>query len=213
MHIIESIVNLVYPTTCGICGKIYKEEICPRCMQKISKIMKNKIEYKNNLKHIYLFKYKGIIREKIIDYKFNNKAYLYKTFAKIILKNKKICGILKSYDIIIPVPISKKRKIKRGYNQTELIAKYIANNVENLQCEVNIVKKQKEIVPQSTLTRQERIKNVEGAYMVQEKSKIADKKIIIFDDVYTTGSTTTECQKILKQAGAKVVDVLTIAKD
>ena len=66
------------------------------------------------------------IRKEILDYKFNDKSYYYRAFSNILLNNKNICKILKSYDIIVPVPIHKKRKFQRGYNQAELITKQIA---------------------------------------------------------------------------------------
>ena len=77
--------------------------------------------------HIYLFMYEGIIRKTILNYKFNEKSYLYKTFSKFLLNNKKIVGKLKCYDIIMPVPISYKRWKQRGYNQSYLIAKSISD--------------------------------------------------------------------------------------
>lgn len=134
-------------------------------------------------------------------------------FVNFIIKNKKICGIFKNYDIIIPVPISKNRKSKRGYNQTELISSKIAKYIQNLIYEPDVLKKVKNIVPQSTLTKQERQNNVNNAYIVVSKEKIQGKSLILLDDVFTTGSTVNECSKVLKEAGARNIDVLTIAKD
>ena len=129
MKIIDNILNLIYPPVCGFCNEICKENLCKKCEIKIKKyeinlIRKFKDKYFDEL--ICLFNYEDIIRDTLIEYKFQNKAYLYKTFSLIILKNKKICGFLKNYDIIIPVPISKKRKRQRGYNQSELLAREIA---------------------------------------------------------------------------------------
>lgn len=212
---LEDILEIIFPTTCGICDKICKEALCKKCELKLKKyeinlIRKNKRMYFTESMHI--FRYEDIIREKIISYKFNNKAYLYKTFSKIILKNKKICGFFKNYDIIIPVPIHKKRKLERGYNQTELIAKVIANQT-HLKLEKNVLVKQKNIVSQSSLNKNERKQNVKNAFIVNNIQKIANKKILLFDDIYTTGSTANECSKILKKAGAKQIGVLTVAKD
>ena len=136
---------------------------------------------------------------------------MYKTFAKLILKNEKICGILKSYDIIEAVPMYKKRKNERGYNQSELIAKEIAKHIEGIQYK-KILKKVKNNERQSLLSKTARIQNVKGVYEVQESKIIKDKKIILFDDIYTTGSTAEECAKVLKLNQAKEVVVLTLAK-
>ena len=211
---LENIFELIYPTTCGICGKICKESICNKCEIELKKSEINLLKYnkKQNLESMHIYRYEGVIRGKIIDYKFNNKAYLYKTFSKIILKNEKICGFLKKYDIIIPVPIHKNRKLNRGYNQTELIARELAKH-SHLILEKNVLIKQKNIVSQSSLDRNKRKQNIKNAFNLKNEKKLFNKNILIFDDIYTTGSTISECVKNLKNAYPKKIGVLTIAKD
>ena len=213
--ILNYILELVYPPVCGFCGKICREYLCKKCEIKIKKyeinlMQKNKNKYFDEL--FCIFKYEKIIRETLIEYKFQNKPYLYKTFSKIILNNKKVCGFLKKYDIIIPVPISKKRKLTRGYNQSYLIAKEIAKML-NIKLENNILIKTKDIKAQSGLTKKERAINIKNAFMVKNIDKLKNKNILLFDDIYTTGSTVNECARILKEAGANRVGILTIAKD
>ena len=208
--------NFLFPVKCGICNKISKEAICNNCLNNLYKIEKVKIiKIKNNYynKHLYIFDYKGIIRTKIINYKFRDKAYLYKFFVHIMLKNKKIYRFIKSYDIIIPVSISKKRFKERGYNQTLLIAKELSRNIEGLELKNDVLFKTKNTVPQSTLNKVERKNNLKDTYVVINDTAIKNKKILILDDVYTTGSTAGECSKILKKAGAEQIGVITIAKD
>ena len=212
---LNNILELIYPNVCGICGEICKESLCKKCTIEMKKheidlINKNKKMYFNESMHI--FKYNEIIRQRLIEYKFQDQSYMYKTFAKIILKNKKVCGFLEKYDIIIPVPIHKKRRLKRGYNQTELIAKEICKNI-NLELKIDVLSKQKNIVAQSELNKNERMQNIKNAFEVRNINEIIDKKILIFDDIYTTGSTVNECSKILKKAGVKQIGVLAIAKD
>ena len=215
---LEKILDLIYPKTCGMCGKICKQEVCIKCSFELNKILKSKINnYKKGLNknfkyHAYLFKYEGIIRNKIIDYKFKENSYLNGFFVKLIIKNEKICGFIKSYDIILPVPIHKKRNLCRGYNQTELIANKMAKYLNKEIC-TKVLVKSKNTIPQSTLNKKQRIENVKNVYEVQNSQIINNKKVLIFDDIFTTGSTVNECCKILKKAGAKQVDVLTIAKD
>ena len=212
---LENILNLIYPNVCGFCGEISKECLCLKCEIKLKKYQINLIR-KNSFRYIdelfCIFKYEDIIRDTIIKYKFQNKAYIYKTFSKIILKNKKICGFLKKYDIIIPVPISKKRKLKRGYNQTELIAKEIAKYT-HLKMENKVLLKNKNIVTQSLLNKKKREQNVKNAFYIKNVERILNKKILIFDDIFTTGSTVLECAKIFKKIRTKEIGVLTIAKD
>ena len=210
-----NLLELIYPNVCGFCNKICKNELCNRCKNKIKKyeiniIIKPQNRYFEEL--ISIFKYEGIIREKIIQYKFGDRAYMNNTFAKIILKNEKICGLLKKYDIIIPVPIHKKRKAQRGYNQTQLIANKISKYLNIKLCN-NVLVKNKNTIAQSKLNKKKRVQNIKGVFKILNSEKIKGKDILLLDDIYTTGSTANECSKILKKAGAKTVGVLTIAKD
>lgn len=212
IYILDFLLNLIYPNVCGFCGKINENSLCEECEKEAEKYIKYNESLECNKsfeKHIYLAHYDGKIREQILSYKFFDKPYMYKTFAKLILKNEKIYGIIKSYDIIVAVPIHKKRKNERGYNQSELIAKEIAKNVEGLKYE-KVLKKVKNNERQSLLSKAERMKNVKGVYEIQESKIIKDKKVILFDDIYTTGSTAEECTKVLKLNQAKEVIVLTI---
>ena len=212
------LLDLIYPPVCGICDKINKKNLCKKCELKIKKYEINKIEdcRKDKLKyfdyHIKIFRYENIIRDKIIDYKFNEKAYLYKTFEKMILKTKKTYSFLKKYDIILYVTMFKKHKLIRGYNQSELIARKISDTL-GITLEKNNLAKVINTKKQSTLTKSEREKNVKNAFKLKNPEKIKDKKIILFDDIYTTGSTVNECSKILKKAGAAEIVILTIAVD
>lgn len=162
--------------------------------------------------HIYYTKYESLIRHKILNYKFKEQSYLYKFFSEIILKNKKIYLLLKFYDIIIPIPISKKRKKLRGYNQAELIAREISKKI-NISLKTDIIFKTKNNKKQSDLNKEERIENVKNVYMIKNANIIKDKKILLIDDIFTTGATVNECSKILKEAGALSVGVLSISKD
>lgn len=208
--------SIVFPPCCAICGKLNSKKCCKDCEKRINSQLNLNIENKAGYyfeRHMYLFKYKNEIRNLILDYKFRDKSYLYELFAKIITKNEKICGILEKYDIIIPVPIHKKRKKQRGYNQSELIARQISKNIANLQLENKAFIKIKNNKPQSTLNKKQRKQNVKNVYKLENKGKIENKNIVLFDDIYTTGNTANEIAKILKQNGANKILVLTIAKD
>jgi competence protein ComFC len=162
---------------------------------------------------MYLFDYQGIIRQKILQYKFGEKTYISECFTKIILNDEKICRFLKNYDIIIPVPISKKRKKKRGYNQSELIAKKIAKQMKNLKYTSKVLYKTKDTIPQSVLDKDKRIENIKGAYYIKNEQILKNKKVLLIDDIFTTGSTVNECSKILKQVGVKEIGIFTLARD
>lgn len=223
LKIQEKISNLLYPPICGICEKINKDGLCPKCNLELKKQAEvnilQKEEIEENIKKekyfeelMYIFKYEGQVRKLILDYKFNEKSYLYKTFVNFLLKNEKIFENIKKYDKIIPVPISKRRNKERGYNQSLLIAEEIANKT-NLGLVNNCLIKTKNIIEQSKLNKEDRQQNIQGVYSLQNERLITNKKILLVDDIYTTGSTVNECCKILQQANPKTIGVLVLAKD
>ena len=227
---VPKILNFIYPPVCGICGKLNSDFLCKKCekileseavfgVDKYKNIKRKKENIKNNFndkkyfdEHLYIFLYQGIIRRIILKYKFQEEAYLYKTFVNFLLKNENFFEKIEKYDTIVPVPISKKRKKKRGYNQSELLAKEIAYNT-NLVLEKESLYKIKDIVEQSKLNKENRLKNIQGVYELVNKEKLNKKKILLIDDIYTTGSTVNECSKVLREAKPKKIGVLTLAKD
>ena len=221
----DRILDLVYPPVCGICGKFNQEFLCKRCRKMLEAEAKFNVDKVDNQKyffenHLYIFKYEGIIRKLILNYKFNEKSYLYKTFVNFLLKNEKFFKILKSYDTIIPVPVSAKRMNERGYNQSELVADDIVNqiietSIQKAECECvkDCLVKNKNIIEQSKLNKEQRQKNIQGVYILKNKEKLINKKILLIDDIYTTGSTANECCKVLQKAKPKKIDVFTVAKD
>ena len=214
---VPSLLNLIYPPKCGICGKLNENFLCNKCYKILENDAKFNVEKFEKLKnefdeHIYMFKYEGAIRRIILQYKFQEKSYLYKTIVNFLLNNKKMFEIIKSYDTIVPVPISKKRKKTRGYNQSHLIAKDIANIV-GIKLENKVLLKTKNIIEQSKLNKEDRLENIKGVYEIRNIKRVMNKKILLFDDIYTTGSTANECCRILRKANPKKIGVLTIAKD
>lgn len=216
LKIQEEILNLIYPQTCGICGKIDPNSLCKRCEINLKSQLNiniiEEVEDKYFDELICIFKYEGQIRKLILDYKFNEKSYIYMTFVKLLLKDKKIFENIKNYDTIIPVPISKKRQKERGYNQSELIAKEIAKKIK-LEYRNNCLIKTKNIIEQSKLNKEDREKNIQGVYRLENGQSLKNKKILLIDDIYTTGSTVNECSKIIRKANPRRICVLTIAKD
>ena len=201
----DKILDIIFPPVCGFCGEKNYGYLCKECESKIRKnstSRKEKVKGKYFSEKISLFSYKGEIRNKILGYKFSGKSYMYKTFVKIILNDKKIYDILKSCDIITNVPIHKKRKNERGYDQSELIAKEIAQNIKNLKF-AKILIKVRNIEKQSLLDKKERANNIKNAYEIINEEIICNKKIILFDDVYTSGATTNECARMLKRKRSK----------
>lgn len=216
MNYLEKILEYIFLPSCGICSKLGEGYLCKNCGKEIRRYLINLEKSDKNenirIKKFFVLKYDGIVRKNIIKYKFNDKPYLYKMFSKIILEDKKACEFIKSYDIIIPVPVHKARKSKRGYNQSELIAKEISKELK-IKTYSDVLIKINNNKVQSTLNKNERKENVKNAYKIINEQKINNKNIIIFDDIYTTGSTINECIKTLKKSNVNKIGVLILAKD
>ena len=195
MRPVPSVLDLIYPPTCGICGKLSQEFLCKKCNKLLEQQAKFIVqrheclgdEVEVNFEELlYVFKYEGIIRKMLLNYKFQDKSYLYKTFVNFLLNK----------SIII------------WRNQGREIA-----NIVDIQYENNCIFKQKNIIEQSKLNKEERIRNIQGAYYLKNGKKLKNKNVLVLDDIYTTGSTVNECCKIINEAKPNKIGVLTIAKD
>ena len=216
--ILAKILDLIYPQVCGICGKLNSKSLCNKCKVKLEKEFKFETQNyeednsKNFIEHSYFFKYENLIRSQILALKFREKPYIYKTITYFLKNMQKSFEKLKKYDIIIVIPISYQRKRDRGYNQSELIAREISKIIK-AKIARKVLYKTKHTQPQSSLNKKQREENAKGVYKAINVEKLQNKKILLIDDIYTTGNTVNECAKTLKQAGVNKIGVITIAKD
>lgn len=208
---IQKILKIFFPTSCTMCGKICNTWICPKCYTLIKKNLNpSSINEKDYILHFLSF-YEGTIRNLLLSFKFKEKAYIGNLFVELLVKNEKISEKIKEYDYIISVPMYKKNKANRGYNQTEVIADQLEKilKIKHLK---NCLIKIKQNKKQSTLTGKQRIENVKNVYKLENKNEIYNKKILLVDDIYTTGSTVKACVDELKKGKPQKIDVLVIAK-
>ena len=217
MNLIEKALEYIFVPSCGVCGKIGEGYLCKKCGKVLERYEICSDKYATSIENIekkklHIFQYKEIVRKLIIRYKFNNKSYLYKTFCEFIVKNKKAFDFIKSYDIIIPVPMHNKKRALRGYNQSELIAKELAKKMK-IKIFTDVLIKTKNNKVQSSLNKEDRKNNVKDVYKLVNKEKIYNKKVLIFDDIYTTGATIEACKREILKADVKQLGILTLAKD
>lgn len=222
------IFNTLYPSVCPVCAnksdlfsvspicsncwseiKSYKGPSCNLCalpfVSEKASICGNCL--KNNplfTKAIAFGLYDGILKEAISQFKFYGIRRLSKPLARLLLTLE-----IPEADAVIPVPMTKKELIQRGFNQSALLAKTIARQ-KSIPLLLDILLKIKETPPQVGLSVSERQRNLTGAFSA--KRNLNDKTIILVDDVMTTGATVTECTKALLKAGAKQVIALVLAR-
>lgn len=212
---LEFVLNFLFPPACSVCGKLDKNWLCPKCEKRVERLEKScvvQIENKKYEKLLYLFQYESLVRKLILRYKFSNKAYLNHFFANRIAQNEQNSRLLKEYDMIIPVPMHKKKMQKRGYNQTELVANELEKSL-GIPMRKDILSKVVNTTTQSKLGGKARQSNIQHAFFIKNDVEVENKKIILLDDIYTTGATSEECSRVLKEAGAKEILVLVLAKD
>jgi len=125
----------------------------------------------------------------------------------------------KRIDIIVPVPLHEKKLRIRGFNPSFLLVRNWPRIFEMLDGHLPVIPVDRDILarkkwtaPQTGLGRKERLQNIKNAFVMKDTSKIEGKKILLVDDVYTTGATANECAKVLLKGGSKQVDVLTLAR-
>ena len=119
----------------------------------------------------------------------------------------------KAAPLIVPVPLHKSRRRSRGFNQSELIARAAVRQLpRKLETLTDALVRQRDTISQVGLSREERIENVRDAFRVAQPSRVNGRDILLVDDVMTTGTTLSECARVLKQAGAKRVWAATVAR-
>ncbi|MCH5209929.1 MAG: ComF family protein [Oscillospiraceae bacterium] len=185
--------------------------ICDNCYKKLNKTAPGRPfkGYRNISYVISPFEYTSRLRDTILKFKFDNQWAIASLFADMMQEHLDTYGdALGEFDYIVPVPLHKKRFLERGYNQSEMIAKYIADR-NGIIMRTDILKRIRATEKQSKLKGINRALNVKDAFLCEEN--IDGKKIILFDDVCTTGGTLRSCADALADAGAEKICALTLA--
>ncbi len=155
--------------------------------------------------------YEGSLREAIHRWKYEGKTFLTPYFGQQMVEGLSRYWDPKEVDLLIPVPLHKNRLRERGFNQALLLVREIHSRT-GIPYLKRTLRKRKPTPPQVNLSGLERERGVKGAFEITAGDKIVEKSILLIDDVYTTGATVNECAKVLLEAGAKRVDVLTLAR-
>lgn len=224
-ELVSDVIGLIFPKTCEACGTELlgnEEIICITCKHALPKTFfykhkDNAASQKfdgrvcvENVVSMYYFNKETRMQELLHALKYKNKLQVGLELGRLFAIEIKSCHWLSTVDCIIPIPLSNKKLKLRGYNQSELIAKGIAMELE-LPLNTDSVIRRKHTKSQTTMTIAERVENVRGAFEVINASSLSGKHILLVDDVLTTGATLESCaQEILKIQNTKI-SILTLA--
>lgn len=195
-----SLLKPVSGKRCRTCGTpLISEDItCMRCRNR-------DFSFSNNYS---LFTYSGLIKELLYQYKFNNEKHLSLVFSELIYKY--LSSNFKDQFTLVPAPSRKSAKRHRGWGHVEIIALILKNQykIPTLFC-----LKRKGEITQKRLNYKERMTNLNGNIYIEKNINVIPEKIIILDDIFTTGATIEQCSKVLRNNGAKEIRSLTLALD
>ncbi len=222
--------SILYPDRCPVCHGVIrgKGDICPSCRKRLpyireprckkcgKEIEKPEDEYCRDchrFHHAYdrgaaVFVYDEVMRRSISMFKYHNRREYAKFYAGEMYEH---CGsFLRSCrpEVILPVPVHKQKKRQRGFNQAELVAKELGKLIHVPVDTKYLIRKEK-TKPQKELTRQQRKENLKDAFEIQEPEKNYEK-VLLVDDIYTTGATIDAISEILKKNKTKIIFFLTI---
>lgn len=190
---------------------IYKRTcLCDNCVKNIT-VLKEKGILKETplIDFIYsTFEYSGIYRKIFTAFKFYGCTANGHLIGQLLRDFYKDVPYFKDFDFIIPVPLSKKRHNKRGYNQSEILAHYISQSI-GIPIETRYLHRIKHTMPQSLLNGVSRSDNVSNAFVAD--NALSGKRVILFDDIHTTGNTSSACAKAFKNAGVKQIAMIASA--
>lgn len=237
MGVLEKVLEMIFPSNiyCISCGSIIDNSrdyaLCDSCMEsfhwvgektcsKCGKILQD--NYRHALCHdcrtferqfdkgFTCVQYGLLERGLLMDYKYRGKSYIGRKLGDIMYDRMSIEDV--EADLIVPVPMFSRNQNKRGYNQAEVMAKRFASR-RGMVCASELLERTKETVPMKGLGSLERYENLKNAFAVSGKNQytITGKRILLIDDIFTTGSTLDACSSVLKEAGAAEVYVLTFA--
>lgn len=207
MSFISSLLDMLFPPKCVFCGKVLArgdDDWCGKCTETLPYALdggRQEGEYFDFcVSPLY---YKGVVRRSILRYKFGGATTYADAYGKLladcIRENQDL-----DYDIISWVPLSGKRARKRGYDQAMLLALATALELGDVAAET--LKKPVDVRAQSELGgKLERSENISGAYAAPDPELIEGKCVLLIDDIVTTGSTLSECARVLLDAGAERV--------
>ena len=202
---IRRVLEWLFPRKCVLCREILhrdETDLCRTCRvdQPEYPFGKKKVPHISALTAVWM--YEGDVRKSIHRYKFGGARHYAEVYGRLLAM--RILRDLPEAEVITWVPVSRKRKRQRGYDQVELLAEAVSAELR-IPCEALLEKFRDNRANSGLKTPAERRANVLGVYKVPEGADIRGKRVLLLDDIVTTGATASECARVLLTAGAKEV--------
>jgi ComF family protein len=215
MGIMSNILDLFFPPKCIFCGKILSKSsdcICGGCQADLPFAKGPQVSQTGNFFDVCVspLLYEGNVRKSILRYKFKGAVSYADCYGKLLADciRDQLAG---KYDLISWVPLSAKRAKDRGYDQAMLLALAVALALDDVAVET--LSKTQNIQAQSTIEdRAQRQANVSGVYQLTDPELVLHKRVLLIDDIITSGSTLSECARTLLLGGAEAVVCATLAR-
>ncbi len=210
MKCLQGLWELLFPRKCVLCRRILQREeldLCHACrMDQPEYTGKNKFPYLDSVSAVWY--YEKDVRRSILGYKFQGKQHYADCYGRMLAMAVQRQEL--EFDILTWIPISPKRLKKRGFDQVQLLGEKLGGELGMEP--VSLLQKIHDNPPQSHISgRPQRRANVLGVYQCAQPEAVAGKRILLLDDIITTGATAGECARVLLTAGAKEVHCAVIA--
>ncbi len=222
---LTALLDFISPRACRICGKrlsTAEEEICTVCNRHLPRTGYAATPYDNNMAKrfwgrfnieraaaLFFYESHNSPSRLIYDIKYHGKEELGAWLGRITAEEFASDGFFDGIDMIVPVPITWRRRWKRGYNQSHAIARGVSE-VTGIPINAKALRRTRFSGSQTMLSASERMGNVADSFCLRQMKGIEGKHILLVDDIVTTGATASECGKLLETAGAEKVSVMSI---
>ena len=197
-----ALLDLFFPPKCAFCGKIGVHGVCSACEKTLPRMEHALREGAGFGKCAVPLRYDGVVRDSLLRFKFHGAQSAAEGYGALLAQcvAEELSG---EFDVATYAPVSERRRKRRGYDQARLLAAETAKawNIEPL----TLLKKTRDNPPQSGLGAPERRGNVIGVYEAADAAHIQNARVLLIDDIITTGSTLAECVRVLRGAGAQSV--------
>jgi len=234
-ELFQAAVSLLYPATCVICRKHLRagEYLCDGCKAKIVRIVPPFCQtcsepFEGSISSVFscancahraiyfeaavaAYRGRGIVRDVIHQFKYNRQIHLRHLIARWLtaaLDDERLRG--QRFDVIVPVPLHSARQRERGFNQAGVLAELLSAQ-SSIPCRPWL-KRIRYTTTQTALDRSERMENLHNAFRLRKNADVRGLRVLLIDDVLTTGSTLSECARVLKRAGAASIHAATAAR-